>query len=202
MASYTPPTISNYNDSPAPDDGTETASNEITWQKIKEELTDPINTYADSINSAVSTAMNLIPTTTIKTKSSDSTDITGVLAIDTDFSFTPEVSSNYLIQYYLTFTSTTIADFQFQLTNSISITDTFEYRYMPSTGTMESGYTSGAAVSLTVPNAAEGILIITGLIRVGATASPTVTLLWAQDTANASPATVKAGSSLIATRLI
>lgn len=61
MASYTPPTIANYNDNPAPDDGTEVEDNEITWQKIKEELTDPTRVYADDINSAVTTSMAAIP---------------------------------------------------------------------------------------------------------------------------------------------
>jgi len=63
MASeYTPPTISNYNDNPAPDDGTEVADNEITWQKIKDELTDPINVYAGAINSAVTTTFTTLGT--------------------------------------------------------------------------------------------------------------------------------------------
>ena len=63
MASeYTPPTISNYNDNPAPDDGTEVTDNEITWAKIKDELTDPVYVYSDAINAAVAASMALIDT--------------------------------------------------------------------------------------------------------------------------------------------
>ena len=62
MAAYTPPTISNYNDDPAPDDGTQTADNEITWAKIKDELTDPTAVYANAINSAVASAFDNINT--------------------------------------------------------------------------------------------------------------------------------------------
>lgn len=54
--SYTPPTISNYNDDPPPDDGSETVENEVKWSIIKTELTDPIKNYADAINSAVTSS--------------------------------------------------------------------------------------------------------------------------------------------------
>lgn len=54
--SYSAPSISNYNDNPPSDDGAETASNEITWEKIKEELPDPIKDYADAINTAAANA--------------------------------------------------------------------------------------------------------------------------------------------------
>ena len=56
MAIYTPPSIANYNDNPAPDDGTQVADNEITWEKIKDELTDPAYVYADAVNTATAAA--------------------------------------------------------------------------------------------------------------------------------------------------
>lgn len=56
--SYSTPSISNYNDNPPSDDGSETADNEITWSKIKTELPDPIKDYADAINTAVANAFS------------------------------------------------------------------------------------------------------------------------------------------------
>lgn len=50
---YTPPTISGYNTSPPPDDGSQVAANKILWATIKTKLADPIKNYVDSINTAV-----------------------------------------------------------------------------------------------------------------------------------------------------
>lgn len=58
---YTPPTISGYNASPPPDDGSATSDNEITWAKHKSKLADPLKTYADAINTAVGDAFDLVP---------------------------------------------------------------------------------------------------------------------------------------------
>ena len=54
MATYTAPSISGYNTSPPPDDGSNTSSNEITWAGIKSKLADPIKTLADDMNTAIS----------------------------------------------------------------------------------------------------------------------------------------------------
>lgn len=57
MASlYTQPTLSQYNDTPPPDDGSATEGNRVTWAKIKTELADPLNTYAQAIDSNVAAA--------------------------------------------------------------------------------------------------------------------------------------------------
>ena len=62
MALYTSPTLSGYNTSPPPDDGSQTAANQVEWAKIKEKLADPLNTYASAVDARVAaafTAMNL-----------------------------------------------------------------------------------------------------------------------------------------------
>lgn len=56
---YTEPSISGYNSSPPADDGTNTASNEVTWSGIKTKLTDPIKNYVDSVKSNITTAFAL-----------------------------------------------------------------------------------------------------------------------------------------------
>ena len=60
MASYTSPTLTGYNQNPPPDDGSEQASNEVTWDTIKTKLPDPIKNYAEAIDSAATTAFTTI----------------------------------------------------------------------------------------------------------------------------------------------
>lgn len=47
---YAPATISNYNSSPPPDDGSQTSANEVTWSGIKTKLADSVKTLAETIN--------------------------------------------------------------------------------------------------------------------------------------------------------
>ena len=54
---YTNTTITGYNTTPPPDDGTQDSSNEITWSRIKTQLTDPLNTAIASIDTNVETAI-------------------------------------------------------------------------------------------------------------------------------------------------
>ena len=56
MATYNSPTLSGYNSNPPPDDGTESAENEVTWAVIKTKLTDPLKDYSEAIDSATGTA--------------------------------------------------------------------------------------------------------------------------------------------------
>lgn len=48
-------TVSNYNASPPPDDGTSTDANEITWAKHKTKLGDPIKTALETVISQLDT---------------------------------------------------------------------------------------------------------------------------------------------------
>lgn len=57
MALYTPPTLSGYNSSPPSDDGSTTAANQVKWSTIKTKLTDPLNTYAQAIDTRVSAVL-------------------------------------------------------------------------------------------------------------------------------------------------
>lgn len=57
-AKYTTQTISGYNSSPPPDDGSQVASNLITWAAQKTKLADPIKTLAESENTALVSAFD------------------------------------------------------------------------------------------------------------------------------------------------
>ena len=57
MASYTPPSISGYNDNPPTNDGSEDNTNNLVdWDRHIDEIGDPIKAYGDSINTAVGDA--------------------------------------------------------------------------------------------------------------------------------------------------
>lgn len=58
MSVYTKPTISGYNANPPPNDGSQVSTNEITWDKHKDKLGDPLRAYADAINNAVESGFN------------------------------------------------------------------------------------------------------------------------------------------------
>lgn len=52
---YTSQTITGYNATPPADDGTETEANKGYWATVKTKLGDPVKTYADDINTAMTT---------------------------------------------------------------------------------------------------------------------------------------------------
>lgn len=59
---YVSQAAAGYNASPPPDDGTQVASNQITWgTTIKAKIGDPIKTLADAINSQLTTVLDLSP---------------------------------------------------------------------------------------------------------------------------------------------
>jgi hypothetical protein len=60
-AKYTSQATSGYNSSPPPDDGSQGASNLITWAGIKTKLADVLKTFAEAINTQLVTALNLGP---------------------------------------------------------------------------------------------------------------------------------------------
>lgn len=55
---YSSVTVSGYNSSPPADDGSTSASNQITWDRIKTKLPDPLNTAIAAINSGLTTAFD------------------------------------------------------------------------------------------------------------------------------------------------
>ena len=60
MSVYTPATISGYNASPPDDSGNATSGNQITWQKHKEKIGDPLKILAEQINANVDDAFGSI----------------------------------------------------------------------------------------------------------------------------------------------
>lgn len=57
---YVQPTLTGYNASPPPDDGTTGADNKLNWSKHKEKLGDPLKTFSEAIDSAVNTAFEAL----------------------------------------------------------------------------------------------------------------------------------------------
>lgn len=58
-AKYTSQSTSGYNASPPADDGSQTASNLITWAGIKSKLADVLKTFGEAINTALVATLNL-----------------------------------------------------------------------------------------------------------------------------------------------
>ena len=75
---YTSQTISGYNASPPPDDGTQTVANQLSWAKHKTKLADPIKTLAEGVNTAVSATF----AKTINTDADVRNQISGSLALE------------------------------------------------------------------------------------------------------------------------
>ena len=59
-APYSSQSVSNYNSNPPPDDGSQTEANRIKWATIKTKLSDPLNTFASAVNTAIGTAFGKI----------------------------------------------------------------------------------------------------------------------------------------------
>lgn len=57
---YTEQAIANYNDNPPPNDGTQVAANLVDWDKIKDELGDPIKTLSENIDDAINSAFSTL----------------------------------------------------------------------------------------------------------------------------------------------
>ncbi len=58
MSNYTEVSVSGYNASPPPDDGSTGSDNEASWSGIKTKLTDPLKTAIDSTQDNITTAMD------------------------------------------------------------------------------------------------------------------------------------------------
>jgi hypothetical protein len=57
---YTSVSISGYNSSPPPDDGSQTSANKVEWAKHKTKLTDPLKTLIESVNTNAQGAANAL----------------------------------------------------------------------------------------------------------------------------------------------
>ena len=57
---YTSQSISGYNSSPPPDDGTQTSANKVEWAKHKTKIGDPIKTLAEAINTETESSFNTL----------------------------------------------------------------------------------------------------------------------------------------------
>ena len=55
---YSTQSISGYNSSPPPDDGSQTDANKVAWSKHKTKIGDPIKTLAEAVNSQALSAIN------------------------------------------------------------------------------------------------------------------------------------------------
>jgi len=55
---YSSQTVSGYNSTPPVDDGTVSEANKVKWSTIKTKLSDPLNSFASSIDSALTTHFN------------------------------------------------------------------------------------------------------------------------------------------------
>lgn len=61
--SYTPVSITGYNASPPPDDGTEVSGNVIKWSNHKDKLGDPLKTAIEAIDSNLQTYSSCVAST-------------------------------------------------------------------------------------------------------------------------------------------
>lgn len=59
---YSSQSVSGYNATPPADDGTVSEANKVKWSTIKTKLSDPLNTFASAVNSALTTFFNIGPT--------------------------------------------------------------------------------------------------------------------------------------------
>ena len=58
---YSSQSISGYNSTPPPDDGSVSESNKVKWSTIKNKLTDPAKVLAEAVNTAINTALDYGP---------------------------------------------------------------------------------------------------------------------------------------------
>ena len=57
---YSSISISGYNSSPPPDDGSQTSANEVVWQKHLDKIGDPLKTLAEAIDAALVTSFGKV----------------------------------------------------------------------------------------------------------------------------------------------
>ena len=105
---FTSPSISGYNPGAPPDDGSQVASNLATWADIKNDLSDPVKSLAETISTNVSTAFGKIFGNNVSATSSNYTVVAGdqgkVLSCTNTITITllavATASSNFTISVY------------------------------------------------------------------------------------------------------
>lgn len=88
---YTPVSVSGYNQTEPPDDGTTGSDNQITWAGIKTNLTDPLNTAIAALDTNVTSAM------TYRFMRAQSTQASNYSAVEADYGKVLSLSSNPVI---------------------------------------------------------------------------------------------------------
>jgi len=73
MSKYTSQSVSNYNSNPPADNGAQTDANKVKWSTIKTKLSDPLNSFASSLNSAIETAFGKVFLSTTEDQSTSFT---------------------------------------------------------------------------------------------------------------------------------
>ena len=60
MSVYNPPTLTGFNSSPPPDDGTAVAANQILWATILSKIGTPLKNFTEDMNSAIDAAIDTL----------------------------------------------------------------------------------------------------------------------------------------------
>lgn len=147
--------VSGYNANPPPDDGSQTAANQVFWSTIKSKLGDPLDTFAAAISAALTTALDF----SVTQKSANYTTVAGDHMRTVEIA--PTVSSAVTIS--LGDAATMTVGYTVRIKNSSAVVCTV--------GRITSGDTidgaaadlslnPGEAITATVNTAADGYLII------------------------------------------
>lgn len=103
---YTSVSVSGYNTSPPPDDGSQVAANKVTWAGIKTKLTDPLNTALSAIDASVTNFGAIASTQGRQTIWIPAGAFVARSTAGATGPVTTESASNKIMQYALNFTAT------------------------------------------------------------------------------------------------
>lgn len=161
-AKYTTQAASGFDASPPSDDGTQAASNLVTWAMVKTKLASPVKTLADAINTALVTAFDY----SIRQVSSSDNTVAGDHMRTVEIA--PTVSSSITVSLMDATTATTA--YMVRIRNSSTIAQTV--------GRVTGGDTiDGVAANVTI----QPKETITFLVITGATGYITISRAWAAE---------------------